>query len=51
MNAWYDFKPGIWQDAIDVRDFILTNYTVYDGDESFLEKVTDRTTKLNSTWS
>ncbi len=48
MNAWYDFKPGIWQDAIDVRDFILTNYTVYDGDESFLEKVTDRTTKLNS---
>lgn len=48
MNAWYDFKPGIWQDTIDVRDFILTNYTVYDGDESFLEKVTDRTTKLNS---
>ncbi|PYG86892.1 formate C-acetyltransferase [Ruminiclostridium sufflavum DSM 19573] len=30
------FKPGKWQNAIDVQDFILKNYTPYDGDESFL---------------
>ena len=22
VNAWRDFKDGIWQDKIDVRDFI-----------------------------
>ena len=31
-----DFKPGIWQKFIDVRDFIIRNYTPYDGDETFL---------------
>lgn len=31
-----DFKPGKWQNSIDVQDFIQTNYTPYDGDESFL---------------
>ncbi|MDF2907806.1 MAG: formate acetyltransferase 1 [Herbinix sp.] len=47
MDAWYDFKPGKWQDEIDVRDFILTNYTPYEGDESFLESATQRTKTLN----
>ena len=29
----YDaFKSGKWQDSIDVRDFIQTNYTPYEGD-------------------
>lgn len=31
-----DFKPGKWQNSIDVQNFIQTNYTPYDGDESFL---------------
>ncbi|HWT76027.1 MAG TPA: formate C-acetyltransferase [Mobilitalea sp.] len=47
MNAWYDFKPGKWQNEINVQDFILTNYTAYDGDESFLESATERTLTLN----
>ena len=47
MNAWYDFNPGKWQAEIDVRDFILNNYTPYEGDESFLEPATGRTLTLN----
>lgn len=47
MNVWYDFKPGMWQKEINVRDFIQTNYTAYEGDESFLEGVTSRTNILN----
>lgn len=47
MNAWHDFKTGNWQSQIDVRDFILTNYTPYEGDESFLAQPTQRTLKLN----
>ncbi len=47
MNAWYDFKPGKWQNEVNVRDFILTNYTSYDGDESFLSSATERTQILN----
>jgi formate C-acetyltransferase len=47
MNAWYDFKPGKWQKEIDVRSFILMNYTPYDGDECFLSKATERTQRLN----
>lgn len=41
-----DFKPGIWQKFIDVRDFIIRNYTPYDGDETFLAPPTERTAKL-----
>ncbi len=47
MDAWYDFKPGKWQDEINVSDFILKNYTGYDGDESFLTCPTERTLSLN----
>lgn len=47
MDAWYDFNPGNWQHEIDIRDFILNNYTSYEGDERFLTQATDRTTKLN----
>ncbi|MHB8128865.1 MAG: formate C-acetyltransferase [Mobilitalea sp.] len=47
MNAWNEFKPGIWQDEINVKDFILNNYTAYDGDESFLAPATSRTLRLN----
>lgn len=31
-----NFKPGKWQNSIDVQNFIQTNYTPYDGDASFL---------------
>ncbi|MBR3593400.1 MAG: formate C-acetyltransferase [Clostridia bacterium] len=43
---WNGFKPGAWQDNIDVRDFIQTNYTPYIGDASFLEGATPRTEAL-----
>ncbi|TDA64044.1 MAG: formate C-acetyltransferase [Clostridia bacterium] len=41
-----DFKPGPWQEEINVRDFIITNYTPYLGDSSFLTGPTPRTSKL-----
>ncbi len=45
-EAWRGFIKGVWQDAIDVRDFIQKNYTVYEGDEGFLSSPTDRTLEL-----
>ena len=45
-NAWRNFNGVLWQEDIDVRDFIQKNYTPYDGDESFLEGPTDATTEL-----
>ncbi len=41
-----DFKPGIWNQTVDVRNFIAKNYTPYDGDESFLTPPTQRTREL-----
>jgi len=40
------FKEGKWNADISVRDFIVLNYTPYDGNEEFLAPVTDRTKKL-----
>ena len=49
MNTeWQGFKGKIWQEEIDVRDFIQNNYTPYDGDESFLVGPSAKTEKL---WS
>ena len=52
---WNGFKKGKWQDEINVRDFIQSNYTPYDGDDSFLEGATERTgalmQKLNGLFS
>lgn len=45
-NAWQNFNNGIWQEKIDVRDFIQKNYTPYEGDASFLETASDDTKKL-----
>lgn len=45
-NAWQNFNNGVWQEKIDVRDFIQKNYTPYDGDASFLETASDDTKKL-----
>ena len=41
-----EFKEGKWQHHINVRDFIVRNYTPYDGDESFLASPTERTLAL-----
>lgn len=46
FEQWQGFKGTKWRDDIDTRDFILNNYTPYDGDESFLEGPTDATNKL-----
>ncbi len=43
---WTGFKSGVWQDEINVRDFIQTNYKEYTGDESFLAGATERTKAL-----
>ena len=45
-DAWAGFAPGPWQDAIDVRDFILRNYTPYEGDASFLVGPTAKTLRV-----
>jgi len=45
-SAWEGFTEGLWQKEINVRDFIQQNYTPYDGDESFLAPVTERTKKI-----
>ena len=46
FEQWQGFKGTKWRDDIDTRDFILNNYTPYDGDESFLEGPTEATNKL-----
>ncbi len=43
---WNGFKSGVWQDEINVRDFIQQNYTEYKGDDSFLAEATPRTKEL-----
>ncbi len=45
-DNWNGFKEGVWQDEINVRDFIQQNYTEYKGDDSFLEEATPRTKEL-----
>jgi formate C-acetyltransferase len=42
-TAWKGFRTGLWQNEINVRDFIQQNYEPYDGDESFLTPATPRT--------
>ena len=37
VNPWEGFTGTKWQESIDVRDFIQENYTLYEGDDSFLE--------------
>ncbi|MBR5235892.1 MAG: formate C-acetyltransferase [Clostridia bacterium] len=43
---WTGFTEGIWQDEINVRDFIQKNYKEYKGDSAFLASATDRTKEL-----
>ena len=46
-DEWQGFREGKWCDSIDVRDFIVANYTPYEGDASFLKGATDRTKKIS----
>ncbi len=48
MNEEYyeSFKGKKWKEDIDVRDFVINNYTPYDGDASFLEGPTENTSAL-----
>ena len=43
---WRGFKGTHWLDDVNVRDFVQNNYTMYNGDESFLSGPTDATNKL-----
>ena len=45
-TAWKGFITGVWDKAIDVRDFIQRNYNPYVGADSFLTAPTERTLKL-----
>lgn len=47
MHAWEGFKAGAWRQEIDVRDFILNNFSQYQGSGEFLSGATERTKKLN----
>ncbi|MGG5253984.1 formate C-acetyltransferase [Neobacillus sp. SM06] len=47
MEQWFGFEKGAWTREVNVRDFILKNYSEYVGDESFLTPATDAT---NSLW-
>ncbi len=43
---WNGFQKNVWQDEINVRDFIQSNYTEYTGNADFLVGPTERTTGL-----
>jgi len=45
-QGWKNFNGGNWQNEIDVRNFIQTNYTPYEGSEEFLSPATERTEAL-----
>ncbi len=46
QNAWRNFAKGVWQNTIDVRDFIQSNYTPYTGDYAFLKGPSAKTHQL-----
>ena len=45
-NKRKDFVGGLWETEINVRDFIQKNYTLYEGDGSFLKSTTEKTKKV-----
>ena len=42
-DEWQGFKPGAYQNEINVADFIKANYTPYEGEADFLAGATART--------
>ena len=45
-TAWQGFADGAWKKEINVRNFIIKNFTPYHGDDTFLAPATERTKKL-----
>jgi formate C-acetyltransferase len=45
-DPWHGFNSGNWQTEVDVRNFIQTNYTSYEGSADFLAPATARTKNL-----
>jgi len=45
-DGWRGFKPGLWQRDVNVRWFLQSNYTPYDGDGAFLAPATERTKRI-----
>ena len=43
---WDHFKGETWKREINVRDFIQSNYTPYEGDDSFLVASSEKTRKV-----
>ena len=48
FTEWEDFADGDWRQHINVRDFIVKNYTPYTGNADFLSGATERTKALNA---
>lgn len=46
VEAWNGFSGDTWKQEVNVRDFIVNNYTPYEGDDKFLTGATPRTTKM-----
>jgi formate C-acetyltransferase len=46
MEQWNGFVKGTWTKEVNVRDFILKNFTPFEGDDTFLLGPTDATNKL-----
>ncbi|MED1128015.1 formate C-acetyltransferase [Bacillus paralicheniformis] len=46
MEQWKGFTTNVWQKEVNVRDFILSNFEPYQGDQSFLEPPTEATSAL-----
>ena len=47
-NEWKSFNGENWKNAIDVADFIASNYSEYNGDDTFLAEPSSKT---KSVWS
>lgn len=45
-DPYRKFKKGDWTKSVDVRDFIVKNYSPYDGDDKFLKEPTKNTLKV-----
>ena len=46
FKEWDGFKGRIWKEEVNTRDFIIRNYTPYNGNSDFLAPATDATNTL-----
>lgn len=47
-EEWRGFTGTKWLDEVNMREFIQSNYTGYDGDAEFLANPTEATDKLGA---